>query len=305
MQSKKRKKRKKMPKLKIKFKNGNTAEYKFVDNLIGETMHDLIDHVLQNDDTLHNQHGSFPALTDFNEILDLLKQRVEEANSKGLNIPSVPDNIDQESLSRIHEAFHLVEEQYQATGTHDLSLNRCLRDINSHVHALETSISSNNHNYQVFQIGATHFHKRQVIDAVRRQYFKHETFDPCMSKLSVGYATIGKNLLHCTIDNDKQLVKDNHLRPQLSMSTETVWSHSSMGAMHPNPVARWERHCAETKDWVVKNKLTRHVGYEDPIHLYSIQPTYAIGIGDCESWTDLEWFNSWITDGGVERFELN
>ena len=288
--------------IKIIFNNEQSATYKFVDNIVGETMYDLMNHVVkQNQNDIHNQHGSFPTFDDFARLQNYLVELVNQAETFGIELQEVPEVITQEDLSRIHEGFHLVEEVYLADKNLDPSntVRECLREINNTVHALEAKFNTHKNNYWVWQVGNTTYHKRTVINAVLREQFKPTWHGNHTTDLRVGYATIGKNLLHCYTDNDVELVKQNHLRPQLSMSTETIWGYNidSQNLRNGLIIKHWRNWQKDIKQWIVDNDLQNNVGAEDPIHLHSFQPTYAIPTGDCETWELQKWHDCFVNHG--------
>lgn len=80
--------------------------------------------------------------------------------------------------------------------------------------------------------------------------------------LILGYATTGKNLRICQLDNDTQLVRDGMVRPQIDITTET----RSMFLAHEIT----ERHLAlqrnQMQTWVKQNNLESFIDATAPQH---------------------------------------
>lgn len=305
-----------MKNLRLIFKNGIFADFKFVDNEVGQTMYKLISGVKESTE-IKNYHGSFPLVEDPIEVEKRLRTLVDECTNLGLEMPWMPDVLDRDNLNRIHEAFHVIEESWIGkpdSEVHDkMPVRRKLNEINKLVHVLEKHVGEqvndawNGYSYAVFQIGQTHNHPpRQVLHSRLRKFWR-QSERPGKVVLTCGYATIGKNLSHCQIDNDVELVKKNLLSPQMSVSTETIWVHS------PNPISAeraeemWQDHLSKIKKFVIENKLQDHVGYQDPIHTYTVPPVYATLIEDSlitkQTWSVKNWYNL-FDKIGLERAEL-
>ena len=303
-----------MKNLRLVFKNNITADFKFVDNEVGKVMHKLISEVKESTEIV-NYHGSFPGIESVTETEKRLRVLVDQcSNEYNIKMPHIPDNLDRETLNRIHEDFHVVEEHHVGkhwTEVHKLGdLRKILREINQLVHKLEKHIGTDSTagSYAVFQIGKTHnLLARQVLHSVLRKNWRYSA-RPGPVYLTCGYATIGKNLLSCMVDNDTELVKRNLISPQMSVSTETIWVYSKNETISEAKAEEmWQDHLKRVKNFVVKNKLQNHVGYEDPIHTFCIQPTYATLIEESivtkKNWSVKNWHNL-FENVGIERAEL-
>ena len=100
------------------------------------------------------------------------------------------------------------------------------------------------------------------------------------------------------------MIKNGNLRPQMSMSTETIWSWSENidnDKMCKQKRTKWDK---DVRDFVVKNKLQDYVGWKDPIHFNSVQPCYAYSNDDMSL---EEWYHMIEKDGlaQVELYEDN
>jgi hypothetical protein len=190
-------------------------------------------------------------------------------------------------------------------------IRRLLKEVNFLVHELENALFGRKQAaFTVFYIGEHNISDRVVLNSELRKMFV-STSMPNRVTLHVGYATIGKNLLHAAYDNDVELVKNGNIRPQLSLSTETIWHWNPINLVKTTQAekdkhdkqtrAEWE---TKVKDFVVNNNLQDYVGWKDPIHFNSVQPCYAYSNDDMSL---EEWYHMIEKDGlaQVELYEDN
>jgi len=304
-----------MPKIFLVSNSGKKASFTFVDNIVGETMFNLIK---KREKNIRPSHGSFNMFADADAIEVKLKKLVKEVSALNVTMPDIPDTLDRDSLNRIHEAFHIVEEVYMSDDTEHQKLSedikvirRLLKDVNFLVHELENALFGRKQAaFTVFYIGEHNISDRVVLNSELRKMFV-STSMPNRVTLHVGYATIGKNLLHATYDNDVELVKNGNIRPQLSLSTETIWHWNPVNLVKTTQAAK-DKHDKQTraewetkvKDFVVNNNLQDYVGWKDPIHFNSVQPCYAYSNDDMSL---EEWYHMIEKDGlaQVELYEDN
>ena len=304
-----------MPKIYLVSNSGKKASFTFVDNIVGETMFNLIK---KREKNIRPSHGSFNMFADPSSIEAKLKKTVKEASALGVDMPKIPNRLDRDTLNRIHEAFHVVEEVYMSDDTDYKKLSedikvirRLLKDVNFLVHELENALfGSKRAAFTVFYIGEHNISDRVVLNSELRKMFI-STSMPNRVTLHVGYATIGKNLLHAVADNDIEIVKNGNLRPQLSLSTETIWHWNPVNLVNTSKAdkdqrdrtmrAEWE---TKVRDFVVNNNLQDYVGWKDPIHYNSVQPCYAYSD---DNMSLEEWYHMIDTDGlaQVELYEDN
>ena len=304
-----------MPKISLVSNSGKKASFSFVDNIVGETMFNLIK---KREKNIRPSHGSFNMFADPSAIEVKLKKIVKEASALGVDMPDIPDTLDRDSLNRIHEAFHVVEEVYMAETTEYIKLGedikvirRLLKDVNFLVHELENALfAPKQAAFTVFYIGEHNVSDRVILNSELRKMFIHTSM-PNRVTLHVGYATIGKNLLHAVADNDVELVKHGNIRPQLSLSTETIWHWNPVNLINTSKDDKdkrdkrmrdeWEN---KVRDFVVNNNLQDYVGWKDPIHYNSVQPCYAYSDDDMSL---EEWYHMIDKDGlaQVELYEDN
>ena len=304
-----------MPKIFLVSNSGKKASFTFVDNIVGETMFNLIK---KREKNIRPSHGSFNMFADPSAIEVKLKKIVKEASALGVDMPDIPDTLDRDSLNRIHEAFHIVEEVYMSDDTDHQKLSedikvirKLLKEVNFLVHELENALfAPKQAAFTVFYIGEHNVSDRVILNSELRKMFIHTSM-PNRVTLHVGYATIGKNLLHAAYDNDVELVKNGNIRPQLSLSTETIWHWNPINLVKTTQAAK-DKHDKQTraewetkvKDFVVNNNLQDYVGWKDPIHYNSVQPCYAYSDDDMSL---EEWYHMIDKDGlaQVELYEDN
>jgi len=304
-----------MPKISLVSNSGKKASFTFVDNIVGETMFNLIK---KREKNIRPSHGSFNMFADAKSIEVKLKKLVKEVSALNVTMPDIPDTLDRDSLNRIHEAFHIVEEVYMSDDTDHQKLSedikvirRLLKEVNFLVHELENALFGRKQAaFTVFYIGEHNISDRVVLNSELRKMFV-STSMPNRVTLHVGYATIGKNLLHAVYDNDVELVKNGNIRPQLSLSTETIWHWNPVNLVKTTQAAK-DKHDKQTraewetkvKDFVVNNNLQDYVGWKDPIHFNSVQPCYAYSNDDMSL---EEWYHMIEKDGlaQVELYEDN
>lgn len=306
-----------MKNLQIIFKDKTVTEYKFVDNIIGElmckTFTDMPDELLQNSIT-----GS-SSFSDIDIIDAELRAKVEKCrNEYNIDMPHIPEYLDRETFNRVHEEFHVIDEKFSfEEEKNNPDLVDTLERINNLVHSYEHVLFAKNKNSKdyivicfpnmpekkIYQREDTPLHSRY------RKFFKHDVL-PHKIVLSVGYNTVGKNFHHAMCNNDLSLIRDNLLRPQVSISSETVWqrrsnhfAHGSTDAEHYTEEDLFNFLKDEIKKYVTENNLQKNIGYEDDMHTYTIQPVYAYLDATVNNPSDDEW-KRLFKNVGIDRFKI-
>jgi hypothetical protein len=259
--------------------SGRKITFEFVDNNIGKIMYTLIQGSKKH---IRQGHTSFNTFTDSVTVEAKLRTAVAALVKLGYKMPVIPEEMTRDTLNRCHEDFHIVEEKAQADHmatkikSKDHAVGHLFNDVNVLVHELENVLFKKNViAYSVFQIGDFNIKDRVIINAELRKLFSHSTV--AMRKevtLHVGYATIGKTLWHAAIDNDVEVVKNCNLRPQLSISTETILDATPNRFTHSEAEDR-KILDKQLSSFVKDNNLQDYVGWKDPIHSYCQQPVYA------------------------------
>jgi hypothetical protein len=300
-----------MKNLQIIFNDRTVTEYKFVDNIIGELMCEKFTEMPHR--LLHNSITGSSSFSDIDIIDAELRAKVEKCrNEYNIDMPHIPEYLDRETFNRVHEAFHVIDEKFsyeEAENNQDLVYT--LVDINNLVHTYEHELFAKDKNSKdyivicfpnmpekgIFSRGDT------PLDSRYRKFFKYDVL-PHEIVLSVGYNTVGKNFSHAMFNNDLSLIRDNLIRPQVSISAETVWSRRSnwnTEQLTEEDLFDWWKD--EIKKYVTENNLQKNIGYEDDMHLYTIQPVYAYLDATVNNPSDDEW-KRLFKDVGIERFEI-
>ena len=162
-----------------------------------------------------------------------------------------PDSFDQLSLNHLHNLFQCWEESKIETSEEDTAI---WQQINRSIHALESE-----NNYCVWRVGPST--QVPITDSLRTGFVNAQIAEP---HLTLGYNTIGKNLLHVFNNNDIQLVKDGGVRPQEYIGTEVTFNITYDTTDRVPAVHKW----------VIDNELS--VNLAEPANQYLHQPVVAI-----------------------------
>lgn len=289
-----------MRNLQIIFKDGTITEYKFVDNIIGELMYERFNKTPSEILKMIEYHAS--SFSTRHELDTELRTEVEKCrNLYNIDMPSIPalEDLDQETFNRVHEEFHVIDEKFSYDEEqNNLDLVETLTKINILVHSYEDYLHNapgNDYIVLDFLSNPPKFpHPSQTpLDSRYRKFFIHSE-PTTVATLSCGYNTVGKNLAHAMWNNDISLVKNNLIRPQVSISNQTVWNNCKRS------VIGWKD---QLKEFVVENNLQANVGYEDNMHVYTIQPVYAELDTSINNPSDDEW-RRLFTKIKIDRFQL-
>lgn len=162
-----------------------------------------------------------------------------------------PDSFDQLSLNQLHNLFQSWEESKIETSKKDTA---SWQQINRSIHALEAK-----NNYCVWLVGPST--RVPITDSLRTGFVNSQIAGP---SLTLGYNTIGKNLLHVFNDNDTKLVKEGGLRPQDNIGAEVMFNITFDTTDRVPAVHKW----------VIDNELS--VNLADPTNQYLHQPNVAV-----------------------------
>ncbi len=199
--------------------------------------------------------GAWPAGQSFNFevtqsdlelILDQMNQLVGVIKGEALINIDIPHldfrNLSQDYLNQLHESFHRYEEEVESRNvyrrnhftaakmnhlfykTQVLGLytqtHYALGKLNTLIHWVENAYK---------MIGGEHINQffNFYLHPNRFSELRPEDYDLCrisfnFGDLMLGYGTTGKNLYHCYIDNDREVVKERLIRPQRTISTEIL-----------------------------------------------------------------------------------
>lgn len=183
------------------------------------------------------RHFAFPTLDSKEHLHDMLAKCVTSAQKfvPELYWPNTVEEVSQDNLNYLHEEFHRVEEKEFANSSlseadPESEVGRAFIKINHLIHALEKIIrletkpgTSDSLSYMLINFGDHDVDLRNDVTEDQREFFK-ETYHDNQKKaqLWLGYATVGKNLHHCVIDDDPQVVLDDMVRPQTTVGGEAM-----------------------------------------------------------------------------------
>lgn len=215
-----------------------TLTYQIVDTPVSQIWLDRVRWIMQvhNYSVFENQWAN--VLPDSKEIIDLwgtMKHLVDETNSKqyvDVDFIDMPDVIDptadnQKMLNYLHHVFHMHIEK---VGDTHRTYNPLVQ-LNVYIHKLEKlvlnlkNIENTIVNYSFFlhgdvknsAIGGDH-----TVPILDKSLYKYWDHPDKFGDLLLGYHTIGKNIHHCCLDNDIELVKTGGVRPQTTIGNEVI-----------------------------------------------------------------------------------
>ena len=222
------------------------------------------------------QHGYWTDYDDKIAIIENLEDHCDTLRVGGLiDLEFDPNNVTREKLNELHERFHEFEEPLLKGETdYNVQIKEALHDLNESIHQLERLLDNATHSrtsYWVSQVD-TDLERRVPIDEeLRKKYWNYtDTEKSCVLRL--GYATIGKNIMHMVYDDNPELWPDS-LRPQNNIHTETIveynpWPYKDSDKMN----AGWRK---DLEAFCKKHEIEMPTQVE---HLHCVQPV----IGELE-----------------------
>lgn len=224
---------------------------------------------------------------DLNRVLNQMNIHIKTIKDEGLiqmNIPPLDlANITQDYLNQLHESFHRYEEQVESNNVYRLNTFKprtrlalfyrpqvlglytethyALGKLNTLIHWVENAYK---------MIGGTHInqffnyylHPNRFSDLIPSDYeLCRISFN--FGDLMLGYGTTGKNLYHCYIDDDREVVREKLIRPQTTISTEVLALFPLKDATENFEAEQNERFLA----WCKAAEVERY-GYDtsEPVH---------------------------------------
>lgn len=258
-------------------------------------------------------HNSFPAFNNKYELFENISKNVQIARQlcPDLEWPTSIHEIDQSRLNYLHERFHEAQEfmlsqvdiAEKVKGT---KIRQAFNKINHDIHSLENSIdfekrqlagNTNRQNYHVINFGLYDGDLRlPVTDDLRREFFIERALpDYKAAELWLGYATVGKNMLHCVINDDPQVVRDGMVRPQLDIGGETLFvlQVGTNKCKEPDHVQleyrrrEWEQNL---NSFINRHQLGKYIDHTLPEHQYVIQPRLGVASSEHDGWTERDYY---------------
>ena len=295
-----------MKNLRIVFKDEQYADFQFVDNCIGELMHYRFEKTPKEISQKPIVHSH--SFGNLQEVDTELRALVEKCiNVYNIDMPEIPEQLDEKTFNRMHEQFHTIDEQFD-DNDEDPEFVKTLGDLNNIIHVYEHVFAENpnSSDYMVIDFESQPSDYLYVpaftpVDSRYRELFLHRNrHEHETVSLRVGYNTVGKNMYHAVANNDVELIKKGLIRPQVGISNQTV---IDINLRKPDSAKSQNEFWFNfLKDFVVNNNLQEYIGYKDIMHTHTLQPTYATPI-DNENNSSLNW-TKLLGIIGIDRFEL-
>ena len=273
----------------------------------------------------YSAHSSFPACQDKYKVFSNICRNVEIAKKARpeLEWPTDINVIDQDKLNYLHERFHESQEfflsdlEIKKTLTIDLEKVRsAFNEINHDIHTLENIIEfqardekskTDRQNYHVINFGLYDGKLRlPVTENMRKEFWRERELPEYKpAQLWLGYATVGKNLLHCVINDDPEVVRDDMLRPQIDIGGETLaiiynGDYTTSRNEHDARHANWQR---QLEDFMARHDLYQYVNHNSPEHFYGKQPSLGVCADEHNSWTEDDYYRL-FTEYKLDSVEL-
>lgn len=287
-------------------------EYWLLDHPVAIAWYNIISKKLQAETYCKPENGldiGFPKKMTPDAINNMIFNRIENINSshdKKIIWPKDITEISQDTLNRLHQEFHETEEHYRSYKDLSDYTRKQFIDVNYLIHSLENQNKFIHHlknpntsynNYRVCKFGSVKNDERFGIPVTDElvQYFKPQYSEFANRvKLTLGYSTIGKDLGHCVIDNDVEVVKSGLLRPQKYIRGEHMWIQTIYRIRTEKQVKEYQNNILErTKKWVSDNNLSQYVDLDDPHHKYTHKPELAYVADRFSDWTEDQWWELW------------
>src|SRR5210317_88145 len=177
-------------------------------------------------------------------------------------------------LNRLHEKFHRFEEDQlklmlDGDSDHFGSVFENysadpLQQLNVDIHVMESQVDSRESmEYGFFLVSQDEFKLYEITENSIYDYFNTPEKN---GSLLLGYHTVGKNIFHCCLNNDVELVKAGLVRPQKTISTEVVLSFGASEDHSSDDLIAW------VNDWLLENNLKDYIDMNEPMHRTPLRP---------------------------------
>ena len=202
-----------MKNLRIVFKDEQYADFQFVDNCIGELMHYRFEKTPKEISQKPIVHSH--SFGNLQEVDTELRALVEKCiNVYNIDMPEIPEQLDEKTFNRMHEQFHTIDEQFD-DNDEDPEFVKTLGDLNNIIHVYEHVFAENpnSSDYMVIDFESQPSDYLYVpaftpVDSRYRELFLHRNrHEHETVSLRVGYNTVGKNMYHAVANNDVELIK--------------------------------------------------------------------------------------------------
>jgi hypothetical protein len=192
------------------------------------------------------------------------------AITEDIDFSIVDDAAMQHELNYLHQCFHAYD---------DLLRDRpeLSRDAVPYLYKLNILIHKVEHCYRTMQQPPREImlcarpclehmidHRPPIKD---QSWYRHFDQPWQNGDLVLGYATTGKNLRICHLDNDTQLVRDGMVRPQIDITSETRLMFLAHQITPQSLVEqRWQM-----QNWVKQNNLESFIDPLEPRHNFCLE----------------------------------
>jgi len=268
----------------IDFSDGTRTEtlrYQIADTPVSQIWLNCVRYHMQSPDwhIYDNQWiKTYPTLEKVQALWKSMKTLVDDINAgthlkiDHIDMPSEFDpTIDNRPLlNYLHFEFHRHHENNIRSTRLRKGLDP-LSQLNIDVHTLETWIPNlNDKSHTVLSCGFFLYSSRPseggnvpIPDTRLYEYWNH---DAQFGDFLLGYHTVGKNIFHCSYDNDVDLVKKGFVRPQRTISTETLLHFENH---RPGYAAGLTK---KGHEWVKNNDLEQYIDLSLPENNVSCHP---------------------------------
>ena len=266
----------------------NDEEYIFSYNIIPSPITKLwekcIISAIENDKNLtcfsHIDCGST-----YQNTLDQINYYCNKINKEGIliikDVPKLIKECTQEFLNKLHKIFHMYTEKAHTLNLHN-DTRTSLLVLNNLIHELDHMTTDKETSFNLVKM---HFEDDHIYDiALADSHYPYFNYIwEGMGYLRLGYATLGKTLHACYIENDIDVIKEKLVKPQTHVSTEVYLIFEEK---LNNDLIAAEKHYHE---WCTNNNVYAY-GYdpEEPQHKYTGKPL----LGKLNTELDLDFVKS-------------
>lgn len=288
-------------------KQDYTLTFDIHDTPICDSWREVINRKLNQEDVDPNQeilHYSFPNMDNMeflhNEILGYIQSARKFVPE--LQWPDDYQDITQHELNYLHQEFHKAEDRLHLERISPRKLpevTTAFEKINFLIHSIETIVRKETtdnisvNSYKMINFGKWDGELRNKVTDDQRPWFRPTPVtNQKQVRLMLGYATIGKNLQHCAVDDDPQVVRDRMLSPQMDIGGEALLVYNGDFGKHEPLTAEQEsqHHDNRIKNFIERYELEQYVDWQDPIHRYGCPPQLGVVSDEHDNWTLTDYY---------------
>mgnify|MGYP001157111004 CR=1 FL=1 len=211
------------------------------------------------------------------DTLDEINYHCDIINTEGiLTIPYIPKSIEnctQEFLNQLHKTFHAYTEEaiiLESKSDEEFKIlptRESLLIVNDLIHELDHLEIDEGTSFNMVKMNFENDHEyEQYFSEDLYQYFNYSW--GVMGDLRLGYATLGKTLHACYVENDMNVIKEKMVRPQIRITSEVylIFDKSTEEYQKTTGAQLYQKWC--------KNNNVYEYGYDphDLQHKYTGRP---------------------------------